>query len=377
MIHCSGNLLYSKSIGKASMKEGRDLPFTDSTICIIASMTKLMTSVAVVQCVEQGKLDLDQDVRPMFPEMGRYGIISGFDDRTNQATFAPNDTPITLRMLLSHTSGHEYEWFNPLLEKWRASRGEEPWGGRTVADKLAVPLVFTPGTGFAYGAGHDWAGKAVEIATGITLEEFMRQHIWEPLGIENDVSFFPEKKENMKDRLADMSTLSDEGKPPATDVSDFDIRLGATDCLGGAGIFISPAAFYTFLSAVFRRDGRLMKPDSYAELFRPQLNSTTEQAFNDYLDSSAQNTEFLALGIPSTVRKTFSFAGMVTLSDQEGRSKKGTTYWAGLPGVIWFMDHEAGTYGTVFCQILPPMYPPILALHVEFQKAVLEIAEGK
>lgn len=146
----------------------------------MASMTKLMTSVAVLQCVEQGKLDLDADVRPLLPEMGKYGVITSFDDEKNQATFEADSTPISLRMLLSNTSGHEYDWLNPFLGKWRASRNEVPWSGSLLTDKSAIPLVFHPGTGFAYGAGWDWAGRLVEIATGMTLEDFMRKNIVRP-----------------------------------------------------------------------------------------------------------------------------------------------------------------------------------------------------
>lgn len=140
-------------------------------------MTKLMTSVAVLQCVEQGKLDLDKDARPLLPEMGKYGVITGFDDEKNEATFEADSTPISLRMLLSNTSGHEYDWLNPLLGSWRASRNEVPWSGPLLTDKSAIPLVFTPGTGWAYGAGWDWAGRLVEIASGLTLEDFMHKHI--------------------------------------------------------------------------------------------------------------------------------------------------------------------------------------------------------
>lgn len=125
-------------------------------------MTKLMTSVAALQCVESGKVQLDQDVRPLLPGIGKYGVITGFDDEKNTAVLKPEDTPITLRMLLCHTSGHEYGWLNPLLGKWRASLNEQPWLGPTVADKCTLPLVFAPGTGFAYGGGHDWAGKVCD-----------------------------------------------------------------------------------------------------------------------------------------------------------------------------------------------------------------------
>ncbi|KXX75742.1 Acyltransferase LovD [Madurella mycetomatis] len=371
-----GNILYSKSLGRASLKVGRTDAFTESTICAIASMSKLMTSVAVLQAVEQGKLELDRDVRPMLPEMGKYGIITAFVDEGSTATFEPDATPITLRMLLSHTSGHEYDWFNPLLAKWRSSRGEVPWSGPTVEDKSALPLVFRPGTDFAYGAGHDWAGKAIEVATGASLEEFMRRHIWAPLGIQDDVSFFPKTKSGMRDRMADMSTLSETGEPPAVDAPTFDILFGGTDCLGGGGIFASAAAYYAFLSAVFSRDPRLLSPESYDELFRPQLNEAAEQSLNDYFARSPTHAQFLALGIPHTVRKTWSFAGMVCLGGQEGRFAKGTTFWAGVPSVAWFMDHETGICGASLCQILPPMHPGVIALHEKFQRGVFALVKA-
>ena len=294
-----------------------------------------MTGVAVLQCVELGKLSLDQDVGPLLPEMGKFGIIRGFDDETNSAILEPCETPITLRMLVSQTSGHEYNWFNPYLGKWRSSRNEEPWTGPTVADKSALPLVFTPGSGFAYGAGFDWAGKAVEVATGMTLDQFMREHIWVPLGIEAEVSFWPEAHPKMKDRMADISSLDDKGGPPAVDLPDFDILFGVKECLGGGGIFASQQGFYTFLSAIFRRDPKLMTPDSYAELFRPQLNQSTEQAFNDYIATSPAHEGFLGFRTPLSCRKSWSIAGMVLLDNEVGRSEKGVTMWGGVPSMMW------------------------------------------
>lgn len=72
-------------------------------------MSKLMTSVAVLQCVQNQTLELDADVRPLLPQMGKYGIITSFDEEKNEGVFEPDSTPITLRMLLNHVSGHEYD----------------------------------------------------------------------------------------------------------------------------------------------------------------------------------------------------------------------------------------------------------------------------
>lgn len=373
-----GNIIYSKSLGKASLKEGRNDAFTPSTVAAVASMSKLMTSVAVLRAVELGLLDLDQDVRPLLPDMGKHGVLTSFDDAANQAVLEPNDTPISTRMLLTHTSGHEYDWFNPNLGKWRAARGEQPWTGPTVAHKSALPLVFPPGKGWAYGAGHDWAGKVVEVVSGTTLDAFMREHFWKPLGIENDVSFYPKVNESMSSRMADIATLNEKGEPPAVDAPEFDILFGGTDCLGGGGLFASAQGYFTFLSAVFRRDERLLsKPESYDELVRPQLDDDAEKAFNDYLVLSPMHTMFLGLQIPlPQVRMTWSLAGMVAKEALPGRFEKGTIFWAGVPSCVWFMDREAGLFATALCQIIPPLHPAIVSLHEQCQRGLLEMAKS-
>ncbi|KAI1419749.1 beta-lactamase/transpeptidase-like protein [Xylaria sp. FL1777] len=373
----NGEITFSKSLGRASLKEGVNRPFTESTVCAVASMTKLMTSIAVLQCVEDGLLDLDKDVKPLLPSIGTHGIITGFDDENNTPILEPDSTPITMRMLLSHTSGHEYDWLSPLLGKWRASRGEQPWTGPTVEHKSVLPLLFSPGTGFSYGGGHDWAGKAIEVVTGTSLEDFMRARIWEPLGIAEDSTFYPKTKENMKDRIADMSTLNDKGEPPAVDAATFDILFGGTDCLGGAGLFTSPRAYATFVSAVARRDAKLLKPKSFDELFRPQLDEQQENALNDYIARSPVHTQFLGMRIPASIRKTWSFAGLVAKEAQEGRFGPGTVFWGGVPSAQWFIDHDTGIYGAAFCQILPPMHPKILELHEGFQREAYKLSTAE
>ncbi|KAI1126081.1 beta-lactamase/transpeptidase-like protein [Nemania abortiva] len=222
--------------------------------------------------------------------MGTHGIITGFDDENN----TPNAS-------LPHASGHEYDWLSPLLGKWRASRGEGPWTGPTVEHKSVIPLVFSP-------------------------EDFMRAHIWEPLGIAEDTSFYPKTKEGMKDRMADISTLNDKGEPLAVDAADFDILLGSTGCLGGASVFATPKAYGIVLSAVARRYAKLLKPASFNELFRPQLNKQQKKALNDYVDQSPIHTQLLAIRIPPSIMKTWCFAGLVAKEGQEGHFGPGTVF---------------------------------------------------
>jgi CubicO group peptidase (beta-lactamase class C family) len=93
----NGNVLYSGAKGVQSLAEGSTRSFQVDTICAIASMTKLMTAVAALQCVEADLITLDENVAKYLPEIGKYGIITGFDDEKNEAILVANSTPITLR----------------------------------------------------------------------------------------------------------------------------------------------------------------------------------------------------------------------------------------------------------------------------------------
>ncbi|PHH66600.1 hypothetical protein CDD81_6437 [Ophiocordyceps australis] len=372
----NGSTLYSGSFGKASLKQGRDDGFSTQTVCAIASMSKLVTAVAVLQCVEKDLIDLDQDVRPLVPDMWTYGIITAFDQDSNTASFEADATPITLRMLLSHTSGFEYEALNPLLAEWRLSRNEGLATGPTLHHQAVLPRVFRPGTGWAYGQGYDWAGKIIEVVMGMTLETYMQEHIWTPLGIQ-DATFFPTQKPGISSRLADISTLSDLGEPPAVDAPLFKMLQDYTDCFGGAGIYACAKDYYTFLSAVFCRDARLLSAASYTQLFCPQLDEAAERAFEKYIALSPFHTQILSLGVPRNIRRSWSFAGVVFLDGQPGRFEKGTHMWCGLTSPLWFMDHEAGICGTALCQNLPSMAPKVVAVHEEMQRGAMEFVNER
>jgi CubicO group peptidase (beta-lactamase class C family) len=93
----TGKIIYSGAAGVQSLVEGSSRPFQLDTVCAIASMTKLMTAVAALQCVEAGLITLDEDVAKYLPSIGKYGIMTGFDDEKNEAITVPNPTPITLR----------------------------------------------------------------------------------------------------------------------------------------------------------------------------------------------------------------------------------------------------------------------------------------
>ena len=122
-------------------------------------MTKPVTSVAAMQLVEQGKLKLDEPASTYIPELGSLQVLHGFDAGTGKPILKPATKPVTLRTLLTHTSGFVYDtWDADLLRYEKESGTSSPLG--TVAP--LTPLMFEPGARWQYGTSADWSGRLVE-----------------------------------------------------------------------------------------------------------------------------------------------------------------------------------------------------------------------
>jgi methyl acetate hydrolase len=157
----------------------------DSVIWI-ASMTKAVTGAAAMQLVERGKLALDGPAADIVPELGKKGVLVGFDRSGRAETRAPR-RPITLRHLLTHTSGLGYDTWNADIMQYRQATGIPAVGScQNVA--LTTPLLADPGDRWEYGISIDWAGKMVEAVSGLRLDRYLKENIFEPLGM-SDTGF--------------------------------------------------------------------------------------------------------------------------------------------------------------------------------------------
>ena len=151
-------------------------------------MTKAVTSVAAMQLVEQGKLQLDEPIGNVLPELAAPQVLEGFD-ASGAPRLRPAKRPITLRHLLTHTAGFGYEVWDPELIRYVAATGMPS----VITGKLAalrLPLVFDPGERWEYGINIDWVGRAVEAVAGQPLDAYFSAHIFAPLGM-TDTGFVP------------------------------------------------------------------------------------------------------------------------------------------------------------------------------------------
>lgn len=184
----------------------------------------------------------------------------------------------------------------------------------------------------AYSTAIDWAGKVVEKLTGETLETYMRKNLWDPLGIKN-ITFWVDQNPEMKARLAGMSARD----PSSGKVVPFDQQLmnaGRGDCMGGQGSYADLTEYIKILHSILVDDGKLLKPETTAQMFQPQLTKASKAAQKHVLGIPEVAGLFVG-DFPNNVEYDWGLAGMLIQGDNEGRRKKGTLVWSGLPNLFW------------------------------------------
>lgn len=282
-----GSFKYAKSFGKASMKKENAKPLQLDTVMWVASCTKLMTSLCCMQLVERGLVTLDEPVYKHIPELKSFNVLTGFEDN-GKPIEKKHTNALTLRHLLTHTSGLTYDATHPKALAWLKYHNRSPGSSGKLLERFSVPLMFEPGESWMYGSSIDYAGLLVERVTGQSLESYMRQNLWEPLGI-RDMTFHLSSRPDMRERMADMSLRDvNTGKVRPTGSRmpylDGDMKE-VEDCFGGQGVFTTPEEYIKVLHAVLICDEneKLLKKASLEEFFKPQLGEGSSMALNAIL----------------------------------------------------------------------------------------------
>ena len=248
-------VIYEGAFGTRDLAKGPAM--TVDTIFRLASMTKAVTSVAAMQLVEQGRLLLDQPIGGVLPELSAPQVLEGFDD-AGAPRLRPAKQPITLRHLLTHTTGFGYEVWDPGLIRYVKASGT-PSGTTGKLASLRLPLVFDPGERWEYGINIDWVGRAVEAVSGLPLEVYFRQHIFVPLGM-SDTDYVISSAQ--RSRLVGVHRRKEDGSlepiaPPDPPWREF--------WSGGGGLYSTGRDYLAFLQMLMHQ-GRF----NCAQLLRPQ-----------------------------------------------------------------------------------------------------------
>jgi methyl acetate hydrolase len=323
------------------------------TIFQIASMTKAVTSVAAMQLVEQGKLTLD-DPRP---EFANAQVLEGFDT-AGKPKLRPAKTPVTLRHILTHTSGLGYGFLS--ADMGRAQ-------GKTVAGSLAsitAPLLFDPGTRWAYGVSTDWAGRVIEAASGLTLGAYMQEHIFDPLCMGDTGFAVPAAHTG---RRAALLRRGDDGEfaPFPTEIGGGDTKEFES---GGGGLYSTAPDYMRFLRMLLSDgalDGnRILNAETIGEMARNQIG-----------DLRAGHMESI---MPQFSEVFDSFPDMDTkwglgflINPEQGPNGRapGSLAWAGIANTYYWIDHANDIAGLIMMQFLPFGDAAALKLFAEIERS--------
>jgi CubicO group peptidase (beta-lactamase class C family) len=228
-------VVYRGAFGRRAVDKTE--PMTLDSVFRIASMTKAVTTTAAMQLIEQQRIGLEQPMGDVLPAVKDVKVLEGFS-ADGMARLRDPKSPVTLRHLLTHTSGYGYDIFNPDLARYLEVAGL-PSILSHKNEALRVPLLFDPGTNWEYGIGLDLVGKVVEAVSGEDLESYFRQHILDPLGM-HDTSFL--LRNDMAQRLVGTHVRGPDGKPVAI---TFEVEEGEFRS-GGAGTVLHRARLPRF-----------------------------------------------------------------------------------------------------------------------------------
>jgi CubicO group peptidase (beta-lactamase class C family) len=360
MAATSSKITYTGVFGMRDSKSG--VAVTPESIFMIASMTKPVTSVAAMQLVEQGKLKLDEPASTYIPELGTLQVLHGFDAGTGKPILKPATKPVTLRRLLTHTSGFVYDtWDADLLRYEKETGASFPLG--TVAP--LTPLMFEPGTRWQYGTSADWSGRLVETVSGLTLEQYFQKNILEPLGMHDTSFLVPEAK---FDRLVSEYSREPVGGPLVENPRTLPKPPKAFN--GGGGLYSTAPDYVRFMQMILRK-GRAPNGQQILQPKTVDMMATIQTG-----ELSAGKLKTVRPNISSDVdfhpgfKDGFGFGFLINSTAYEGRRSAGSLAWAGVANTYFWIDPRKGVAGVIMMQYLPFADQEALAVLGDFERAV-------
>jgi CubicO group peptidase (beta-lactamase class C family) len=359
----SGKTLVEHASGTVGVDSDEPMD-AQSTMFWIASCTKLVTVISVLQLVEQNKIPLDdaEFVKKIAPELADKKV---YPDGVNSVE---REKDITMRMLLSHTAGFGYKFADPRIkgDGLEGSHGDKN-------DILNAKLLNQPGSMFEYGVNIDWAGIILERVTGQKLGEYFQQHVFDPLDIPADgATMFPSP--SVQKNLARMHQRD----PSGVLHENPHLYIGPLTCppekqsdflqSGGAGLFSKPKEYVKILATLLN-DGtspltqkQILKKESVDLLWENQIPDQPNFARLDMAPANPLlvNHAKEMYPQPGNPPQGWGFGGFLTIEPGQTGRGANTLWWMGLCNLFWWMDREKGVAGMIAAQVLPNGDPKVI-----------------
>lgn len=348
-------------LGSAGTRNEAGDAMAPGSVFWIASMTKAITSACALQLVEQGKLALDAPIGSVLPQLEKPQVLTGFDgDGVPQ--LRPAARAITLRHLLTHTSGHAYDMWREDMVRYMAHAGTP--GILTCQNAaLETPLVADPGDIWEYGTGIDWAGKAIEAVSGQNLADYMRDHMLAPLGM-RDTAF--RIGDAQRSRLVEMTARGEDGGLSSIAM---EVEQDPEFHMGGGGLYGTAPDYLRFCRMILNGgalDGaRVLSAATVAHLSKDAIHPVRVKRLPSAVPFATNDAEFFP-----GYDKGWSLGFMLNTHDVPGGRSADSLAWAGLANTYYWIDPKRGIAGVLMTQILPFADARVLALLDRFEQAV-------
>ena len=341
---------------------GQDAAMTTDSVFAIFSTTKAITGTACLQLVEEGKLDLDAPAEKYAPEIGKAQVLEGFDAAGKPRLRAPKRA-VTTRMLLLHTAGFGYDFFNEQYNRLAKEHGQ-PSVITSSKAALRSPLLFDPGDDWEYGSNIDWAGQVVEGITGKRLGEVMRERIFAPLGMASSAfTLSPE----MRGRLARMHQRGADGA--LEPLPDFELPQEPEVHMGGHGLYSTVGDYCRFIRMWLNdgagEHGRVLKPETVRMAVQNGLGDKKVKLLPGVIASLSNDAEFFP-----GLSKSWALTFMINDEPAPTGRPAGALGWAGLPNLFYWIDRQNGIGGFWATQVLPFADAASFGGYMEFETAV-------
>ena len=330
-----GKLVYFEALGRLDIEQQKPMP--KDALFRIYSMTREITSTAVLQLYEAGKFELDDPIQKYLPEFSEQRVLMD-PDGTDVSQSRARSGNITVAHLLTHTSG-------------LGSRGSTLYREQQVRDKnysldemmtkaASVPLFHDPGTSFRYGIHATILGKLIEVWSGMPLDVYLQRHIFDPLEM-NSTVFWAEGKD--ADRLAELyRPVEGQLTPHRIEAVPWTSRPRLLE--GGVGLLSSVGDFLRFSQMILNR-GEL---DGYRILSEETAQLVYENAVPDQAMPIGERGYWVGSG--------WTLGGFNLVMDPSAYSfpvSAGTIWWDGSAGTRYFIDSSQGIITVIMAQVSP------------------------
>lgn len=346
-------VLYLKAFGKQDVAKG--IPMATDTVFRIASMTKPVTSVGIMMLYEQGRLRLDDPAGDYLPAYKGREVMATFNEKDATYTTRPAKGEITIRQLLTHTSGLSYDFVSPTVLAIETRTGKDP---------KDLPLLFDPGTKWNYSPATAVLGSIIEKVSGQSLEAWDQARIFRPLGMV-DTTYTPAP--DTAARLATIHQREGSGLTENPNPAQY------TPTIRGDGGLVSTAADYSAFVQMFLNEGswhgqRLLKPETVRLMTSNQIGPVVVETMPAALPRRSATFPFGA------GTDKFGLGFQITMTDGARTHERGAgSYtWGGINNTHFWVDPNNGIGVVILTQVLPFYNETSMDVLKRFERLIYE-----